>query len=97
MGLAGFPRRGRGGAHQAFFFSGPDFCHVLGSSLTDKCVAVPSQTTDVASSHTAQLLQSLFPPLASSLRCLEACSPGNTGESPLAPRPGPSGGQPLAD
>ncbi|XP_060103429.1 coiled-coil domain-containing protein 142 [Heteronotia binoei] len=62
-----------------------DFCHVLGSSLTDKCVATPSQTTAVASSHTAQLLQSLFPPLASSLRCLNTWFPGSPADRFLGP------------
>ncbi|XP_054846456.1 coiled-coil domain-containing protein 142 isoform X2 [Eublepharis macularius] len=57
------------------------FCRVLGSSLTDKCTAMPSQATDAACSRTAQLLQSLFLPLAFSLRGLAAWSPGSTADS----------------
>ncbi|XP_077157520.1 coiled-coil domain-containing protein 142 isoform X2 [Paroedura picta] len=56
-----------------------DFCHALGSSLTDKCMATLSETTAVASSRTARLLQGLFPPLAFSLRCVDAWSLGGPG------------------
>ncbi|XP_033017055.1 coiled-coil domain-containing protein 142 isoform X2 [Lacerta agilis] len=46
------------------------FCQALGSSLTDKCLAKPGQSTEMACSRTAQLLQSLYLPLAFSLQCL---------------------------
>ncbi|KAJ6658537.1 hypothetical protein lerEdw1_019924 [Lerista edwardsae] len=56
------------------------FCHVLGSGLTDKCVVSPAPGTGSACSLTAQCLRSLYPPLAFSLRCLDAqraSSPGS--------------------
>ncbi|XP_062991925.1 coiled-coil domain-containing protein 142 [Elgaria multicarinata webbii] len=62
------------------------FCHALGSSLADKCSAQPSQATDAACSRTAQCLQSLYPPLAFGLRCLDAQPVGST----AGPR-GPAG------
>ncbi|CAI5785020.1 Coiled-coil domain containing 142 [Podarcis lilfordi] len=48
------------------------FCQALGSSLTDKCLGKPAQSTEVACSQTAQLLQSLYLPLAFSLQCLDS-------------------------
>ncbi|XP_034990409.2 coiled-coil domain-containing protein 142 isoform X2 [Zootoca vivipara] len=48
------------------------FCQALGSSLTDKCLAKPAQSTEVACSRTAQLLQGLYLPLAFSLQCLDS-------------------------
>uniref|UniRef100_A0A670JQX4 Coiled-coil domain containing 142 n=1 Tax=Podarcis muralis TaxID=64176 RepID=A0A670JQX4_PODMU len=48
------------------------FCQALGSSLTDKCLAKPAQSAEVTCSQTAQLLQSLYLPLAFSLQCLDS-------------------------
>ncbi|XP_048366196.1 coiled-coil domain-containing protein 142 isoform X1 [Sphaerodactylus townsendi] len=55
-----------------------DFCRALGSSLTDKCVAVPPRATEASCSRTAQLLHSLSLPLAFSLQCWDAWSPLST-------------------
>ncbi|XP_042322857.1 coiled-coil domain-containing protein 142 isoform X2 [Sceloporus undulatus] len=60
------------------------FCHALGSSLTDKCMAKPAGPgTDATCSQTAQLLQSLYPSLAFSLRCLDVPPDGSAAKDLL--------------